>query len=558
MLKKIMAAALAILAFHATASYAEQVDYIISNQKNFNAFEYTKMVECDSYTDRYYSEGSAGNFVMNEEYFGSTSGGEYIVYKDMNFGKLGAVSVDLYYSVKGNYTGILEFRKDSPTGELLASFSSENNGAWEEPSARTGKIIEPDSCKGVFDLYVVIKTSTFGNLYGFEFKEITSAFAEIDPVLDLKESIGLDIDAMITDETGGLTHNTAYLTGLGDDSTKNVEYDITFGIGCTEKISVCANVETAGRLRIYEDCPNGRLLQEIRLEIGEGEQSFAVSSEIAAFTGNQNICIAFDNNLKMTMQSFSFIQGDIISDGDSSDAVGMVFDTTNYSSKNNITVSDEKFGGYNNGNAWTCWENVYFGEEARLRYIDITYAVGSAYGNSLINIRVDNPKGEIIAQGVARTTGSWSNFETIRVPIIADVRGLHPVYLTVEKGDYTISAKSADIRSFTISGDEDIIAEYSLFGYSDLPESVKARFVYPYSEKQLMFTLGVYDKYGNLIETDSQTLTPENELNVLDLFVDYEVLGDIEFEIDGFVWNAESDEPAGDITVINNDNIELK
>ena len=144
-----------------TTAYA--ADYIENNQKHYDAYTYTNMVDCFKYWTDSIFEDKGG-------YFGGTTGSEYIVYKNMDFGRHGAVNVELSYSVKGNFDGVLEFRKGSPKGELIALFKSKNNNSWEDPITRTAEVEFPAVASGRFDLYVVIKNSTFGNLYGFSLK----------------------------------------------------------------------------------------------------------------------------------------------------------------------------------------------------------------------------------------------------------------------------------------------------------------------------------------------------------------------------------------------------
>ena len=53
--------------------------------------------------------------------------------------------------------------------------------------------------------------------------EIPSAFEEINALTAVTEFIGLDIGKMSEDGINGISHNWEYITGLGNDYTKNIE-----------------------------------------------------------------------------------------------------------------------------------------------------------------------------------------------------------------------------------------------------------------------------------------------------------------------------------------------
>ena len=507
--------------------------------------------------------------------------------------------------------------------------------------------------------------------------EVPSAFEEINALTSLKESVGLDIGKMSEDGINGISHNSEYITGLGNDYTKNVEYDIDFGKGCAEKLIIDANVTTEARIRIYHDCPDGELIQEFKLEVAEGEQTFELNDEFESLSGQQNICIAFDNNLKMEFYSLQFVQGEFTSafeaikptdvdgksdnitvgdyiqnavDGDwlkfenvdfaegingiymrysnttkynakvsfridssagtkiaefttceissykkvygdvladvqgihdlyvlfesdfgsiqsftfmSEDSAyieNIIFSTDTYDSvkSSKVTASGGYFGGWNNNGVWVKWEDVDFGNEAKLRYVDISYGLPSNYGNSLISIRIDSPTGTIIAQAMARKTGGWTAFKNVEVPVTATVTGVHDIYLTVETSSYLIKGRAGNIKGFRFYPADGVIAEYSYEGYhptldSKAPLSIDGHFVLGNEfQERLFLVLAIYASDGKLINIDVDYITPEEDINISDLSIEYKEEYGSDYTVRGFIWRSENSSPIEKITVMEN------
>ncbi len=100
---------------------------------------------------------------------GFSSGGDYAVYKNVDFGT-GVAGVSARLACNGNCGGSLEFHLDSVSGTLAASVTIPNTAAWQTWATAAA----PASATGVHDLYVVFKappsgTSSLGNFNWFQF-----------------------------------------------------------------------------------------------------------------------------------------------------------------------------------------------------------------------------------------------------------------------------------------------------------------------------------------------------------------------------------------------------
>ena len=103
---------------------------------------------------------------------GFSSGGDYAVYKNVDFGtSVSQVSARLACGGTGHCGGTLEFHLDSASGTTIASVTIPATSGWQ---TWTTVLAPASSATGVHDLYVVFKapasgTSALGNLNWFQF-----------------------------------------------------------------------------------------------------------------------------------------------------------------------------------------------------------------------------------------------------------------------------------------------------------------------------------------------------------------------------------------------------
>lgn len=528
MLKRITALILAVGLLFADAAFASE--YIENKQVNYDAYTYTKMVE--SY--KYSTQMSGGDY---GGYFGYTTGTECIVFKNMDFGRCGAVSVEVSYAVSGEYSGILEFRKNSASGELIAQLKSEDNGSWDIPKTRTAEVEFPTSASGRFDLYVLIKKSTFGNIYGFKFNETPTAYQTINAKNSLKAYTGFSGDDIMTD---GISVNFNNPQLLGNDYTRHLDYYVSFGNKASKEFVIDAEVEIGGRMRIYDNCPDGELLAEIKLSEGDGERRFEAGEKIASLFATQNLCFAFDNSMKMKLKSFSFVSEQKLNIEEA------VFDTTNFSSYNSVTVNSDKgfFGGISSSDSYICWENVDFGDTVWPMRVKLIYGVGTANNGYEVNIRIDSNKGQVIAKipMPMKDGGGWEVQMEETGIVTLGVTGVHNLYATIEDSKYKYGAKAGNIFSIDFDiAKEKYASSYNMLSYNKEPKELKANVAFLGSEdnpESMLYSFAVYDSENRLVSIDSRREEASEGLNVFERTLDFGVMNKPdEYTVKVYLWD---------------------
>lgn len=514
MFKKFTAFAVAVGIFFVSTAFASE--YIENRQVNYDAYTYTKAVE-----NYKFSTGMSGGDYGG--YFGYTSGSECIVFKNMDFGRHGAVNVEVSYAVSGNYNGILEFRKNSADGELIAQMKSEDNGSWDVPKTRTAEVEFPTSASGRFDLYVLVKNSAFGNIFGFKFNKTPTAYQTIDAKKSLKDYVGFS-DSDIAD--GGIRINFNNPQLLGDDYTRHLDYYVSFENKKSQKFAIDADVEIGGKMRIYNNCPDGELLREITISSGNGEQVFDAGEKIAALSATQNLCFAFDNSMKMTLKRFSFSSELKFNIEDT------VFNTTNFSSCNSVKVNEDKkfFGSISYADSYICWKNVDFGESVWPMRVNLVYGVGAANNGYEVNIRIDSNNGPVVAKipMPMKDGGGWENEMYESGIVINGVTGVHDLYVTIEDGKYKYGGKAGNIFSIDFEVVKGKYASsYNVLSYNKEPKELKAEVSFLNSEDNpdsMLYSFAIYDSNNQLVSVDSRREDVADGLNVFERTLDYALM----------------------------------
>ena len=506
MKKRIISLLIAFSCFFMTA--AQAAEYIENRQKNYDAYTYTKMVENFKYSTEY-NGGDYGG------YFGYTAGDECIVFKNMDFGRHGAVNVELEFSALGNFKGVVEFRKGSRNGELIAEVKSENSGNWDKTITKTVEVEFPAVASGRFDLYVLIKNSTFGNLYGFKFNETPSAYQEINAVDSLKDYIGFtDTDF----EESSITVNYDNSDLLGDDYARHLDYYVSFENKCSQQIVIDANVEIGGKMRIYDNCPDGDLLQEITLAAGNSKQTFDAGEAIKNLGATKNLCFAFDNSIRMNFNSFSFTAEPKLNIEET------VFDVTNETSYGGgVTENANYFGGTSENTAYICWEDVAFGDTAWPMKVTLEYGVGDLNNGANANIRIDSATGPVIASiPMSYKSGiTWEKPMTESSLLLQGVTGVHDMYVTVDTSDYTYGYKAGNIFSIDFEVfKEKYGSNYNVLSLNKEPKELKTMVSFLNAEDNpdaMLYSFAIYNSENQLISIDSKYETVSEGLNVFDI-----------------------------------------
>ena len=91
--------------------------------------------------------------------------------------------------------------------------------------------------------------------------------------------------------------------------------------------------------------------------------------------------------------------------------------------------------------SWACYKFIDFGKGNASRFI--VHAASAASGGT-IEVRLDSPKGAIVAECAISKTGAWCNWKRFGTDLIQKPSGIHALYLTFKGG----FGRLFDLQSF--------------------------------------------------------------------------------------------------------------
>jgi len=111
---------------------------------------------------------------------------------------------------------------------------------------------------------------------------------------------------------------------------------------------------------------------------------------------------------------------------------GSTVNAVDYTSQTSTTVTGTPpyVGNFNAGSS-ICFNDVYLTDVVS---ITVTYASANTATNSALSVRIDGPNGTKVGQVVVPSTGGWTTWKTISIPIAPAQTGLHQVCLRGETG----------------------------------------------------------------------------------------------------------------------------
>ncbi len=98
-------------------------------------------------------------------YIGGMWPGDWVCYKDLDFGSYAPYAVELLVGVPSQYAGSMEMRLDSASGPIIASWEITPSD-WNTPVVQTAPITAPFT--GVHDVYL-LSTRNTGNIFSVQF-----------------------------------------------------------------------------------------------------------------------------------------------------------------------------------------------------------------------------------------------------------------------------------------------------------------------------------------------------------------------------------------------------
>ncbi len=356
---------------------------------------------------------------------------------------------------------------------------------------------------------------------------VQSAYHPIDARKDLSNGVGFDMQKLAEDNLPGISTESQYVTGLGDDSAKNLEYTLDFGLGGAEELKITCTVRVGGKIRLYQDCHSGRLLQEFTLSPVAAQQTYTFPLEPAAgaLNGVQTIALAFDNNMKFLLQELTFVQGTIRWAYTPVRAVECDEKSSDLST--GVYVENPKAG------SWLRYKHFNF--DRGIAAAEITYA-NLVSRQAEVYFRLDSPDGEIFAQITqCNATGASNRFQTYPIQILGEVTGVHDVYIT-------FSSDFGRIESFSVWPEP--IIRCSAVSTPTEPDVYTIEFEYwGGAAENVFFAIALYDQTGRMLAADMGTAVGRNAMETELLTIrrcEQENSGCV---LKGFLWDKRTNAP---------------
>ena len=112
-----------------------------------------------------------GTSASMETAIGDNDAGEWLLYKDVDFGNGGFSEFLAEYTVTAEYAGkVVQWRLDSPDGPVIGEIKVQNTGSWSNYVAQKVSMSNTELMKGVHDVYICNTQDGTGTLKGFILK----------------------------------------------------------------------------------------------------------------------------------------------------------------------------------------------------------------------------------------------------------------------------------------------------------------------------------------------------------------------------------------------------
>ena len=309
-------------------------------------------------------------------------------------------------------------------------------------------------------------------------------------------------------------------------------------------ITVLADVELAGYMRIYDDCPSGELLQEVFIS-SDGATNVEVNEKVAEIRGNKNLCIAFDNSIRLNFKGLEFTveKRKLVED--------IVFDTNTNTGINAATKNaNGYFGNLQNANAWILWEDIDFGDTERLLDVTVKYGISADKTGTYVNVSLDSPDGEIIAQAPTEYQEGigWENPKSVTVPITQTVTGVHDVYVSVDIGPYSTKVPAGNIYTLDfLAVSEKYNINYNMRSKVKEPQELEGLLTFikdADTPDEIIFALALYNSNNELVGVDFVKQDVSDGQNTIRVSLSYLLIDESEeYNVKAYVWSGENNKP---------------
>jgi hypothetical protein len=483
---------------------------------------------------------------------------DWVTYKNMQFTK-GAAAVEITHYGNEPYNAdpsdpTLLMRKGDKNGEVFAQIVPvKNDGGKYAERTDLYEIQVPEIVSGTMDVTLDF-TGRFSDTISIKFIPGTAAGTAMG--LDKAyQTSGLEAGAEVLEVTAD-NANVSATYGVSIPSSKKAA-NITLNAKVTE--------ETEANIKY-----NGETIASQKLTPGEGNYVFDLSD--SELSGGKLITVELSGGAAVVNTVTV-----------ASDFVKVQLGTLNYSKAVNadgteasMDVSNGYFeagtgsdaGKWNDSQA-IVWEDVDFGNVSSLKEITFNYITGINQNGGTYRVRIDGLDGDIIAEVQVVQTQKPYGEATAIAPVMADVTGVHDIYLEKYKYDAIDNTVYSNFYSMTISKltsaetyntyiekiddiawvDKDPDPEIDNYGFADpVTEAVKVKTIFEKPDNmpvdsKIMTLIGVYDLNGKLIKTDAVNIVVKNGINTAEIIMDKTDLTAGNYTVKGFLWNGMNFEP---------------
>ena len=485
---------------------------------------------------------------------GNAKNGTYLIFKDMNFGTLGAKAVTVKYGHKYDRKGdVYLYRatasEDGTTysyssSDMIASFTSTFGASgYTNYTPQNPDTFNPANTTGTFDLMVYYgstNSNAHTNLRSFQFTR-----NNMTPEHELTVSTATTIP-----ETVDTTNSVFNAVSQDNDG---IHFAMDFGEGHTMD-RLRANVSASGatgKIQLREGSADGTVIAELDVSNVSTTDTYTeifnrISTEAKDFTGVHNLYVTYEGEGEVTIEKLWFKDG-LNADID-------VLDYTNHSETNSTLDSKNWFPMWSSNNRkYVKWSEVDFGEASVLRNLNIIMGTTSAYKGATLNVFIDGieDSGTQIAEAVNRPeVSSWNDTDNYElVPVMADIKGFHDVYIYADAAcPYLKSTKSLNVYSLDFTPETDNYNTY----YNEYGDASTANHDLHHivtfipdetTPEKVGFLLALYNSNGRLVRADYKMTTPTEGVNAMTCTLDYTDLitnaGVTDtYTVKGIVWNA--------------------
>ena len=332
--------------------------------------------------------------------------GDYLCYNSVDLDTVVALGATV---ASANSGGVISIRTDSPTGTEIGSYTFQSTGGWT-----------------TWDLVSIPLTATAGVHTLCIHGESGSGIGNFQSFVLTRYTVGSTIEAVAFDsQSGTQDENNNTDVGYFDAGDylcyKGVDLDDVAVLGAT-----VASANSGGVISIRTDSPTGTEIGSYTFQsTGSWTTWKLVPIPLTATSGVHTLCIHGESGAGIgNFQSFVLTGASTAKYQAGSTIEAVAFDSQSgtQDENNNTDV------GYFDAGDYLCYNSVDLDA-----VVALGATVASANSGGVISIRTDSPTGAEIGSYTFQSTGSWTTWDLVSIPLTATA-GVHTLCIHGESG----------------------------------------------------------------------------------------------------------------------------